>query len=357
MALPSVRLLVEWENIVFMSRLDEMRLMAKVARMYYGQGIRQQEITKRLNIHQSKVSRMLKRAREANIVRISVTTPAGFFPELEDALEAKFRLKEAIVIDSDGGEERIVRDLGAAAAFYLETTIKPDMVIGISSWSRSLFAMVETLHPSEGGRGGKVVQILGGVGNASTQYQATLLAQRLANLIGASPVLLQAPGVVGSADAKAVLASDPAVEQAAKLFKKVDLALVGIGSLEPSSLLASSGNTFSIHERQALQQQGAVGDICFQFIDKNGVPVDSPLMQRVIGIDLATLRRASRVVGIAGGAGKVEAILASLRGKWINVLITDRQTAERLIDLEKEPVVAAPRTTKRTKKKITSLAR
>ncbi len=206
-----------------MSRLDEMRLMAKVARMYYGQGIRQQEITKRLNIHQSKVSRILKRAREANIVRISVTTPAGFFPELEDELEAKFRLKEAIVVDADGGEERIVRDLGGAAAFYLETTIKPEMVIGISSWSRSLFAMVETLHPSEGASGGRVVQILGGVGNASTQYQATLLAQRLASLIGASPVLLQAPGVVGSADAKAVLASDPAVEQAAKLFKKVDL--------------------------------------------------------------------------------------------------------------------------------------
>ena len=86
-----------------MSRLDEMRLMAKVARMYYDQGIRQQEITERLNIHQSKVSRMLKRAREANIVRISVTTPAGFFPELEDALERRFQLKEAVVIDSDGG--------------------------------------------------------------------------------------------------------------------------------------------------------------------------------------------------------------------------------------------------------------
>ena len=184
-----------------MSRLDEMRLMAKVARMYYGQGIRQQEITKRLNIHQSKVSRITEAREEANIVRISVTTPAGFFPELEDELEAKFPAQGSNRRRRpDGGEERIVRDLGGAAAFYLETTIKPEMVIGISSWSRSLFAMVETLHPSEGASGGRVVQILGGVGNASTQYQATLLAQRLASLIGASPVLLQAPGVVGSAD-------------------------------------------------------------------------------------------------------------------------------------------------------------
>jgi len=314
-----------------MSRLDEIRLMAKVARMYYDQGIRQQEITERLNIHQSKISRMLKRAREANIVRISVTTPSGFFPDLEDALENRFHLKEAVVIDSDGEEERVVRDLGAAAAFYLETTIKPEIVIGISSWSRSLFSMVDTLHPSNAGAGGKVVQILGGVGNASTAYQAMLLAQRLAGLIGASPVLLQAPGVVGSSQAKAVLSKDAAVQQASQFFSKLDLALVGIGSLQPSSLLVSSGNIFSVDERRQLARSGAVGDICFQFIDKEGRLVASPLMERVIGIDLVTLQSTPRVVGIAGGESKIPAMLASLKAKWLNVLITDRRTAERLI--------------------------
>jgi DNA-binding transcriptional regulator LsrR (DeoR family) len=314
-----------------MSRLDEIRLVAKVARMYYDQGIRQQEITARLNIHQSRVSRLLKRAREANIVRISVATPPGFFPELEDALESRFQLKEAIVIDSEGEEERVVRDLGAAAAYYVETTIRPEIVIGISSWSRSLFAMVDTLHPGAAGAGGKVVQILGGVGNASTQYQAMLLAQRLAALIGASPVLLQAPGVVGSPEAKSVLVKDAAVDGASRLFSKLDLALVGIGSLEPSALLESSGNIFSVRERSQLRRSGAVGDICFQFIDKQGRLVESALMKRVIGIDLKTLKCAPRVVGIAGGEAKIPAILASLRGAWINVLITDRRTAEKLI--------------------------
>jgi DNA-binding transcriptional regulator LsrR (DeoR family) len=314
-----------------MSRLDEIRLMAKVARMYFDQGIRQQEITERLNIHQSRISRMLKRAREANIVRISVTTPAGFFPELEEALERRFELKEAVVIDSDGDEERVVRDLGAAAAFYVETTVKPKMIIGISSWSRSLFSMVDVMHPNTAGAGGKVVQILGGVGSASTHYQAILLAQRLAGLVGASPVLLQAPGVVGSPEAKAVLARDSAVKEAARLFGKLDLALVGIGSLEPSPLLASSGNIFSGAEQRQLRNAGAVGDICFQFIDEKGKLVKSPLMDRVIGIDLPTLKSSPRVVGIAAGQSKVLAILASLQGRWINVLITDRQTAERLV--------------------------
>jgi DNA-binding transcriptional regulator LsrR (DeoR family) len=314
-----------------MSRLDEIRLMAKVARMYYDQGIRQQEITERLNIHQSKVSRVLKRAREANIVRISVATPAGFFPDLEDALESRFGLKDAVVVDSEGDEDRVVRDLGSAAAFYLETTMRPGMIIGISSWSRSLFSMVDTLHPSTAAAGGKVVQILGGVGSSSTHLQAILLAERLAGLIGASPVLLQAPGIVGTAEAKAVLVKDSTVREAARLFTKLDLALVGIGSLEPSSLLANSGNIFSAEDRRQLRRAGAVGDICFQFIDKEGRLVSSALMERVIGIGLAMLKSTPRVVGIAGGKSKIPAILASLKGKWINVLITDRLTAEHLI--------------------------
>ena len=197
-----------------MSRLDELRLMTKIARMYYMQSIRQQEITERLGIHQSTISRLLKKARETNLVRISVAAPSGIFPELEDALQEKFDLREAVVVDCPAEEVAMVRDLGAATAFFLETTLTPGMIVGISSWSRALFAMVESLHPGDSARGGKVVQILGGVGNASTQYQATQLAQSLADLVGASSVLLQAPGIVGSADAKKILSLDPAVKVA-----------------------------------------------------------------------------------------------------------------------------------------------
>jgi DNA-binding transcriptional regulator LsrR (DeoR family) len=318
-----------------MSRLDEVRLMTKVARMYYVQSKRQQEITERLGIHQSTVSRLLKRARETSLVRISVATQTGIFPELEDALQTKFDLHEAVVVDCAAEEVVMVRDLGAATAFFLENTMKPGMILGISSWSRALFAMIDSLHPGDSARGGKVVQILGGVGNANTQYQATQLAQRLASLVGASPVLLQAPGIVGSAEARKVLSLDPAVKGAADLFDKVDLVLVGIGSLEPSRLLATSGNSFSREEREELRMQGAVGDICFRFFDKDGELLRSPLMNRVIGIEPASLKLARRVVGVAGGSRKLHAIFAALRGRWINVLITDKRTAEGLIQLEK----------------------
>ncbi len=313
-----------------MARVDELRLMAKVARMYYVQELNQQAITEKLQLHQSTISRMLKKARKLNLIRFSIATPPGTFAELEDQLTSQFDLKDAVIVDCPAEGEAMVRDLGVALAYFLETTLKPGKIVGISSWSRSLFAMVDALHPSDYCKDGKVVQILGGVGNVTNEFHAIYLAQRLAGSIGATPVILQSPAVVGSPEAQRVLSRDAAVQEAAGLFDKLDIALVGIGSMEPSRMLAASGNIFSRDERTELQRLGAVGDICFRFFNSDGQPVKSPLMKRVIGIDLVKLRACKRVVGVAGGVQKVNAILGALRGGLIDVLITDQRTAEAL---------------------------
>lgn len=318
-----------------MARVDELRLMAKVARMYYIQDLNQQAITEKLQLHQSTISRMLKKARTHNLVRFSIATPPGTFADLEDQLTSRFNLKDAVVVDCPTEGEAMVRDLGAALAYFLESTLKPGTIIGISSWSRSLFAMVDALHPGDFCSDGKVVQILGGVGNVGSEFHAIHLAQRLAGIIGAKPVLLQSPAVVGSAEAQRVLARDSAVQEASALFNKLDLALVGIGSMEPSRMLAASGNIFSREERAELQRLKAVGDICFRYFDSDGQPIKSPLMKRVIGIDLANLRACKRVVGVAGGVQKVQAILGALRGGLIDVLITDQRTAEALVNAQR----------------------
>ena len=315
-----------------MARVDELRLMTKVARMYYEQGLRQTEIMERLNVSQSTISRLLKRAEKAGIVRITVSVPSSAHPELEEALQEKFELKEAIVVDSMDDDDQVVRDLGPAAAFYVETTLKPSDVVGISSWSAALLAMVDAMQPNSRAAGARVVQILGGVGNPSAEVHATHLTRRFANLVGGTATLLPAPGVVGSPEARRVLLKDRFVQEATELIGCMTLALVGIGAVEPSRMLASSGNVFSSAELESLRTQGAVGDICLRFFDRNGSPVVTPLNDRVIGVDLARLRLADRVVAVAGGKRKVAAIRGALTGHLVNVLITDVDTAQRLID-------------------------
>jgi DNA-binding transcriptional regulator LsrR (DeoR family) len=317
-----------------MARIDELRLTAKIARMYYTQGLRQTTICERLNIHQSTVSRVLKRAEREGIVRITVSLPPGTHTDVEEALQERFGLEEAVVVDCLDDDAQIARDLGAAAAFFLENTLKPGDVVGISSWSAALLAMVNALHPSKRFKGARVVQILGGIGSPNAEVHATQVTRRLADLIGGEATLLPAPGIVGSREARAVLLEDRFVREALDLFPQLTLALVGIGATEPSRALVSSGNVFSPQELKLLAGKGAAGDICLRFFDGAGRQVVTGLNDRVISIELEQLRRVRRVVGIGGGRRKVAAIRGALTGKLINVLITDLASAEALLQPE-----------------------
>ena len=74
-----------------------------------------------------------------------------------------------------------------------------------------------------------------------------------------------------------------------------------------------------------------MGDICLRFFDREGRPVVTPLNDRVISMSLAQLKGVKRSVGVAGGPRKTEAIRGAIKGRWINILITDQLTAQRLM--------------------------
>ncbi len=316
-----------------MTQADEMRLVVRVARMYYEWDIKQATIARQLGLSQPTVSRLLQQARTEGIIRISVNVPQGVYTELEEQLVKQYRLRDAIVVDCSGeSDERFIeRQIGAAAAYYLESAMRPNEVVGISSWSATLLALVDAMHPAPRKGDVRVVQILGGVGSPSAEAHAGRLTSRLADLLGGTAIFLPAPGVVGSAAAMEALTADHYVRSTLDLFDHVTTALVGIGAIEPSKLLADSGNRFSMEELEALRVQGAVGDVLLRFFDAYGAPVATPLNQRVISMRLEQLRRVDRSIGVAGGERKFAAILGAIRGGWVNVLVTDHQTARRLI--------------------------
>lgn len=315
-----------------MARVDELRLMTKVAQLYYEQDLRQTEIAENLNLSQSTVSRLLKRAEEEQIVRVTVSVPRGVYTDLEEALVANYGLHDAVVADCvRDDDESVARDIGRAAAYYLETTLNQGECIGISSWSSTILAMVDVMRQIPRPIGARVIQILGGAGEPQAKVHAAYLASRLAELVRGDATFLPAPGLVDSAGVRQVLMNDSSIREVIESFDEITLALVGIGTVEPSPLLASSGNIFSDEELDMLREKGAVGDILYRFFDAEGNPVQTPLADRVTGMDLDQLQRVERVVGIAGGARKFAAIRGALKGTLINTLITDRFTAERLV--------------------------
>jgi DNA-binding transcriptional regulator LsrR (DeoR family) len=315
-----------------MSRTDELRMMVRVAQLYHEDKLKQAEISQRLHVSQATVSRLLKRAEDEGVVRVTIAAPRGTYPQFESALRARYGLSEAVVAECfEDREESVLSAIGGAAAHYVETTLSQGDVIGISSWSASLLRMVDAIHPMKRPHAERVVQILGGIGNPAVQSHATQLTTRLALLTGAEAQLLPAQGVVNSAAARLVMLGDVYVRAAMDQFRRMTIALVGIGALQPSLMLANSGNAFTDAELRDLARRGAVGDISLRFFDAEGAPVHGPLDDRVIGVTLEELKQSPRVVAVAGGERKAEAIRSCLIGHLVNVLITDKFTAERLL--------------------------
>lgn len=316
---------------------DHLRLMAKIARLYHEHGLSQTQIAAELHVSQPRVSRLLKEAASLGVVRTIVSLPPGSHIDVEEQLENLFGLAEAVVADSEDGFD--LGAVAAAAAHYLETTLIADEVIGISSWSESLLKTVDALTPLRPGAAKTVVQLVGGHGQSLVQFQANRLLTQLASRTGAKPVFLNAPGVMCSPDEVASLLRSPSLREATTVWQQLTLALVGIGSAQPSPLAQASGSTLSSDALGSLRELGAVGDICFRYFDAFGHLVSTDLNEVVVGISVDDLLRAPRRVGVAGGARKVAAIKAALVGGLINVLITDIGTARLLLEDEIGPPV------------------
>jgi DNA-binding transcriptional regulator LsrR (DeoR family) len=312
----------------------QLRLITKVARMYHERGVRQTDIAETLHISQARVSRLLKRATELGIVRTVVAAAPGVHTELEEALEGRYGLAEAVVVDVEGSNEDVIAALGSVGATYLETTLTGRERIGISSWSQTLLAAVDRMRPFRLPGAESVVQLMGGVGNSSVQTQGNRLLTEFARLVGATATFVPAPALVGNRTMRESLLNDAAMESIANDWAHLTMVLAGIGSLPPSPLLRASGNAADLADQDRLHAAGAVGDVCLRFFDAAGTLVPSDLDDRVVGIDADTLRSIPRRIGIAGGESKHKAIHAAVRGGWVNVLITDTGTAAALLQGE-----------------------
>ncbi|MDI2111919.1 sugar-binding transcriptional regulator [Commensalibacter nepenthis] len=316
-----------------MTTSDELRFIARVARMYYLDNMKQPDIAKHLYISQATVSRLLKKASKKGIVEISVNTPKDTFLELEEKIKNHFGLSEVIIASCEQDEEtQILSRIGQAAAQFFCATMQQDEVIGISSWSESLLSMVNHLNNNFKISAKKIIQIQGGIGSPTVQKHATILSSKLAKITHAEQVLLPAQGIIGSTEARTILMADPYVQATLDQFKEITMAVVGIGPISLAKLEADSGNILTPKEMNTITQKKAVGDICLHFYDHKGRPLQTAIDQRIIGITLEQLQKIPRVIGIAGGKVKMDAILGALSGRLVNILITDQFTAIRIAE-------------------------
>ena len=314
-----------------MAYQDDLRQLIKIATLYYDEGLNQAAIARKLNLSQSQVSRSLSRCLKDGLVKISVVQPPNIFMKLESEIQNRYGCSQVIIVDvaDDATQSQVRAAIGASAAHYMQTTLQNNELIGISSWSETIRSMVENMHPL-GGKANGVIQILGGVGQ-NGNIQANMLAHSLSKLLETDSYLLPATSIGRTVEEKERQLRNPEVKSVVNMFGSVTLAIVGLGSTEPSMMLRNSGLHYEKEMTSELIKRGAVGDLCLHYFDKDGRPVLSDEENPVISMSLSQLKDCPRVLALAGGLEKVAAIKGALVGGYIDVLITDRLCASAIV--------------------------
>jgi len=311
--------------------LDTNILKIKIAKLYYQNRLSKVEIGKKLRISRLTVAQCLDNALKEGLVKITIDEPKNSFIDLENKLEDKFKIHRAIIVESSLGYEQTKKDIGKAAAMYFTDIVYEGDVIGIA-WGTTIYEMLNYLPSTINNKDTTVVQITGGLNQVKMEYNAIELTSRLVKILNSKSYQLFAPSIVESEDAQKMFLSESAIKSTIEMFDKVNIAIVGIGTVipEPSSLLYLDG-FIKKSDVDSIRSTNAIGDINSYFYDSEGRECITDLKNRVIGMDLSKLRKVRYAIGVAGGKTKADAIYSALKGKIINVIITDREVAEEIL--------------------------
>jgi deoxyribonucleoside regulator len=304
------------------------RLRARAVWMYYVEGATQNEIADRLDINRVSVVRMLADARRRNEVRITISAPVAELVELERGLEIAFNIKRVIVAPNAEEENDPVSVIAAAAGGVISSLVKPGLTIGVG-WGRTLYNTLPFID-SVTHDGLRVVSLLGGIA-AARRFNPAEFAWQFAELFQGEGFLIPAPAVVDSPETRHALLERCGLAAILDMADKLDVALLSVGGITALTTSYRTGY-LSESDRRSLIEAGAVGDVLYNFISKDGAIVDHEVNRRVISADMEMVKRSPERVLVSGGPEKHVALRAAIRMISPTILVTDANSARSLLE-------------------------
>jgi DNA-binding transcriptional regulator LsrR (DeoR family) len=313
--------------------VSDVQQLIQASRLYYELGETQSRVAEILGVTRPQVSRLLKRARAEGIVEIRIVDQSATESAAGDELRRRFSLAAIHLAPALVGPEEITRRMtGRLAADVLRAAIRDGAVVGIGDGA-SISAMADAVAADEPVHetGATVVPLAGGYwfrGPAQEPFR------RVADGIGGVALGLLAPGLVDDPATKISLVAHAGVRRILDLWDRLEVAAFGIGG--PTWTAAALGENVA----RELDRSGAIGEVLVSPFDIEGRLVCDSLRDRTIAFDARELGRIPVRIGVAGGATKVRPILGALRGGLFTTLVTDQRTAEAVLALDDEDLVA-----------------
>jgi DNA-binding transcriptional regulator LsrR (DeoR family) len=302
-------------------------LMVMVSWMYYEDDLTQEEIAKQLKMSRVSVHRILRAALQKGIVKIQIARPRPLQLELSLKLKERFGLSDAIIVPKSDDP---FTSVGRAAAEYLEEAINTYKRVGVG-WSSTMSSITPYLPRYSVPVDCQVNEL---AGNMLHQQNPYTISPYLVQAFGVKLETLPVPAIVQNEIVRKTLLDETAVKAALENAKQVEIAFVGLGESASTNTMIQTGY-LTLDEMNEITKRGGVGEILLRFFDAQGRHIDSPLDSRVITLDWESLKRIPKVILIAIGAKKIEAILGALSTGIIHCWITDTETVQEVLRTSK----------------------
>ena len=311
------------------------QLMATVASMYYEKEMSQNAIAEALGLSRVKIYRLLKGAKEEQVVQILINWPMARDTHLEQLFKDRFNLSQALILVSNGDDQdALLHQLGQLTASYLERTLEDGMTMAVCL-GRSTYEVIHAIRPGFRAKV-NVAQAIGSIPFAMQDMDSGSLARQLAQKLGGDVFYLSAPMMANQPEDAEILRNQRDIERTLTRARASDVALVGIGNLDTVTSGFLKTGFIDGAELVRLKTAGAVGDMAGRIFNLTGQLHPCSYNQRVIGIDFDDLRTIPTTIAVAAGTKKAKAIVGGLRTGVIDVLCIDSETAHHVLAIDEE---------------------
>lgn len=243
---------------------------------------------------------------------------------LEKRLQQVLKVENIIIVPGNSdGNSLVLKDMGKTSSIYLKKLITKNSIIGVTGGT-TMAQIAEEMPIGKVADNILVTPARGGLGK-DVETQSNSIAAKLAKKLEASYRLLHIPDNIDKITLEAVL-KIPEVKEVIELIDNMNILIFGIGRAD----VMARRRQLPMTQIEKLIEHGAVGEAFGHYFDIEGNDVWESL---TVGLSLEGFQKIDKVIGVAGGEDKAEAIIsvASLRENM--TLITDEGAAKRIIEI------------------------
>lgn len=302
----------------------------KAASYYFEQNKTLKEVAQLLNVSESTVSRLIRRAKRERIVEFVIRDPYKLCLELECQLLEKYGLKEVIITPASDDTESNKKEVALEGARYLQREITAQDKLGIA-WGGTMYYLVHYLNPCQR-IDTTFVTLHGSLSCCDYELDVHNLVSRMSMAFGGNYYSLSSEGLFDSREELQAIKQGSHVRRIFAWFKQLTISVSGMGSFYPQLDSPLSRLEYLKPEELAgLQDKGVFGDIILRFFDSQGEECASDVSERTLAIDLDTYKKIPCKIVVVSGVQKAKSLAAALKGGLIDILIVDSQLAQEVL--------------------------